>query len=213
MKCDSEIYAERDGIEVKRVKLHNGEFNRYMVPCPKCGRVVARGRYDTEKVYLCDYCKKAQTAKQKVIFEDAYANIRSPKEQQFDKAVDLLRTKCKGFDLDRHIEVAEKRCESYGSVPEAMTAIMLLYYGYQIIPQQKVGSIRVDFCLPKQKIVIEVDGSIYHSNKEKEQQRDIQIQATLGFEWEVIHLPAELVKQNPKKINSAIKSILQHRGK
>ena len=213
MKCDSEIYAERDGIEVQHYMKYERKHTRYMVPCAKCGRIVPRGRYDPEKIYLCDYCKKARAAKQKAIFEDAYASIRSPKEQQFDKAVEKLKAIAPGLDLDKHIKTAETRAERYGSIPEVMAAIVLLYSGYSIIPQQRVGMLTVDFCLSKHKIVIEVDGSLYHASREKSLQRDARIQAALGHDWEIIHLPAEGIEKNPFQIPKAISEILQHRGK
>lgn len=213
MKCDSEIYAERDGIEVQHYMKYERKHTRYMVPCAKCGRIVPRGRYDPEKIYLCDYCKKVQAIKQKAVFEDAYSYIRTPKEQQFDKAVEKLRAIAPDVKLDKDIKIAETRAEKYGSIPEAMAAIVLLYSGYVIIPQQRVGTLTLDFCLPKDKIVIEVDGSLYHSSREKSLRRDARIQAMLGHDWEIIHLPAEGIEKNPFQIPKAISETLQHRGK
>ena len=94
-----------------------------------------------------------------------------------------------------------------------MAAIVLIYSGYSIIPQQRVGALTVDFCLSKQKIIIEVDGSLYHNSREKSLQRDARIQAMLGHDWEIIHLPAEGIEKNPFQIPKAISEILQHRGK
>lgn len=213
MICDSMFYAERDGIEVRRVKLYNGEFNRYMVPCPKCGRVVPRGIYNPEKIYLCDYCKKVQATKKKAVFEDAYSHIRTPREQQFDKAVALLKMIYPKRDFDSSIAMAEQRAELYGSIPEVMAAVMLLQAGYSIIPQQKIGRLTVDFCIPKHKLVIEIDGSLYHQSREKSLQRDLKIQLALGFDWEIIHLPAEGVAKKPDGVIDGINAILQHRGK
>lgn len=213
MISNSMFYAERDGIEVKRVQLHGREFNRYMVPCPKCGRVVARGQYNPEKLLLCDYCKKVQETKQKAIFEDAYAHIRTPKEQQFDKAVEQLHAMFPKDNLDPYIKTAEQRAELYGSIPEVFAAIMLLRAGFSITPQQKIGRINVDFCIPKHKLVIEIDGALYHQNKVKSLQRDLQIQTALGYDWEIIHLPAEGVSKRPQAVIDGINAILQHRGK
>jgi len=213
MICDSDLYAERDGIEIQKYMKYERRHTRYMIPCAKCGRIVPKGRYDPEKVYLCDYCKKVQAAKARAVFEDAYASIRSPKEQRFDKAVERLKAIAPDLDFDRAIKIAETRAEKYGSIPEAMAAIVLIYSGYSIIPQQRVGALTVDFCLSKQKIIIEVDGSLYHTSREKSLQRDARIQAMLGHDWEIIHLPAEGIGKNPFQIPKAISEILQHRGK
>lgn len=213
MISDSMFYAKRDGIESKEILYHNRRCHRFMIPCAKCGEIMAKATYKPELVYLCPYCRRSQEEKKKAVFEDAYAEIRSKKEQQFDKAVELLHARIPGGNFDKSIALAEQRVELYGSIPEAVTAIMLLQEGYKIIPQQKVRNLTVDFCIPADKIVVEVDGSLYHTDKAKSLQRDLRIQMALGMDWEVIHLPAEGVIQKPSKVCEGIRAILQHRGK
>lgn len=91
----------------------------------------------------------------------------------------------------------------YGSIPEAMVAIELLRLGYRIIPQQKVKKYKVDFAIPKEKIVIEVDGYVYHKDSYKGD-REAIIQLALGLDWKIIHIPAELIAEDITKLKSAI---------
>ena len=93
--------------------------------------------------------------------------------------------------------------EKYGSVPEAMVAIELLRLGYRVIAQQKINKYRVDFYLPDDKIVIEVDGELYHSKK-KHSDREAIIQLTLGWDAQIIHIPAELISNDIRKLKKCI---------
>lgn len=84
-----------------------------------------------------------------------------------------------------------------------MVAIELIKNGYSIIPQQKIGKYKVDFLIPKEKIVVEVDGELYHKNDFKKN-REAEIQIILGFDWKIIHIPAEKIRKDIKKLNLII---------
>ena len=57
-----------------------------------------------------------------------------------------------------------------------------------------------------------MDGELYHS-KQKEGDREAIIQMALGLDWEIIHVPAELISKDIQKLRRVIETILQHRGK
>ena len=82
----------------------------------------------------------------------------------------------------------------------------LIRLGYQIIPQQKVKNYKVDFAIPKQKIVIEVDGAMYHKDKFNGD-REAIIQFSLGLDWKIIHIPAEEISKNITKLKRVIQSL------
>ena len=107
-------------------------------------------------------------------------------------------------DYTRAISIATKASEKYGSVPEVMVAIELIRIGYSIIPQQKIKKYKVDFAIPKEKIVIEVDGSIYHKDVYKGD-REAIIQLSLGLDWKIIHVPAEYISKDIQKLEQIIK--------
>jgi very-short-patch-repair endonuclease len=207
----SELYAEANGLK------HYREQGRYRdrliieIPCSKCGAIIKRSIYDPGKLYFCECCKKNITAKKKAVFEDAYEKIRTPKEQQFDKAVEELRNTVRGFaKYEKAIALCEARAEQFGSIPECMVAIELVRLGYKTIPQQKVGRYRVDFFLPEIRTVIEVDGAKYHTDKTKELERDFYIERKLNAA--IIHIPAESIRKKIWKLSSILDK-LQHRGK
>lgn len=184
--------AREDGIR-------RDERGRFIMPCVRCGGDVVRTQYSRKRIYVCDACKKAEkSAKRKA--EEA-KDTRTKEEKRFDSAVQKLKKQGIDKSWDSAIEIAKKRIDRYESVPEVMMAIGLIHYKYAIIPQQKVGSLTVDFALPKIKVIVEVDGSIYHKKAYKENHRDYRLRNLLGMDWEVRYVPAEEVE---KDINHAI---------
>lgn len=209
----SEVCAKRDGIESYIGKGRGGLCRVYKIPCAKCGTITERKVYSSDKVYLCDYCKKHK-AKKKKAFEEQEYNALTKRERQFEKAITELYSQTKDQqEYEGAITIARKRVECYGSIPEAMVAVELIWLGYSIIPQQPIGKYHVDFCIPKEKIVIEVDGQLYHQKKYGGE-REAFIQMSLGLEWLIIHIPAEKIRGNIKVLDEIITaSMLQHRGK
>ena len=135
---------------------------------------------------------------------DSSEAIECLKEKQFDKAVNKIKKQVFDFSLyEKAIKIAEIRQELYGSIPEAMVAIELLRLGYSIIPQQKIKKYKVDFAIPKEKIIIEVDGSLYHKDVYKGE-REAIIQLSLGLDWKIIHVPAEKIAENITKLKQVI---------
>lgn len=180
-------WAEKDGVQ---------KYRGFFYPkCSVCEDEYVRIRfYRQHQIYVCDKCKRVI---QKLRFERHNdPDVRSRIEKRFDRAVEKLRKQGCGSDWDKAIEVARTKIEEYGSVPEAMMAIALLHYHYKIIPQQKVGQYTVDFAIPKEQIVVEVDGSLYHKNYTKEADRDSRVIMMLGVGWDVMHVPAEAVEKD-----------------
>ncbi len=102
-------------------------------------------------------------------------------------------------DYRSAISKAASHSQDYGSVPEAVAAIILASCGVRFMPQARIFKDRrmaVDFMLPDHKICIEIDGGLYHANKEKSALRDYSISLRLGSDWEVLHIPAETMMKN-----------------
>ena len=191
--------AKLDGIRTSRD--WNGHII-YHVPCVSCGEEVERKAYRGKVNNLCDYCKHAVKRK---IEHAKYTDIlqeQSKAEIRFEKAVAEIKSQVRKFkEYEKPIEIARKRLEKYGSIPEAMVAIELIRLKYSIIPQQKVGKYRVDFAIPKEKYIVEVDGSIYH---QKMTSREAEIQLMFGLDWKIIHVPAERIRGNIRKLEKVI---------
>lgn len=187
--------ALEDGIRTEQLRRMV-----YYIPCEKCGKEVKRTSYSRSYNYFCDYCKGVIKKKQKIASND---HVKTKAEIRFEKAVEELKQQVKNIDsYKKYIEIAKSKTEKYGSIPEIIVAIELLKLGYSIIPQQKVGKYRVDFAIPNKKIIIEVDGEIYHSNINK--QRELEIQIMMGMDWKIIHIPAESIRKKIKKLRIII---------
>lgn len=94
----------------------------------------------------------------------------------------------------------------FDSTEEMMVAIELLHKKVNLRHQVKMGRYRADFVLPDYKIVLEVDGVMFHNEntRKKEQIRDNLIILNLGAEWEVIRITDKLINDNITKLVPAI---------
>lgn len=182
-------WAKEDGVRID-------ERGFYYPKCEICGEEVRRTCYSKKSMYICDECKKIvleERAKRKKKKEE---DARTQGQKRFDQAIKKLEKQGIDDSWDRAIKLASKALDKYKSVPESMMAIGLARTGHSFIPQQKVGSLIPDFVLPKEKRVVEVDGSIYHLRYSKEEERDLRLCCMLGEGWDVVHVPAEMIEED-----------------
>ena len=213
------LMAEADGIKYR--KIGRKEAKRqvdilvFEIPCEECGKIYEQRRiYRSSDHHLCPYCRNVDKMQGTMVKQAILDKLYTPGQQRFFKARELYCQQVKSAkNRDRAINVAEKACEKFGSIPEAMVGIELIRLGYRVYPQHKIGQYRVDFAIPDIKLIVEVDGSLYHSNKEKRLQRDAAIEYIVGFDWEIAHIPAEMIQKDITKLKSCIDVMLQHRGK
>lgn len=198
--------AVRDGIKYD----DNGYRLLYYVPCQNCGKIHGRRKYTGKEIYLCPTCLELKHAKQRAEVETlalSMPDAETKEEKRYRKAVEAIERQVKSLNGYRKaIEICRKATYKYGSIPEAMLAIELVRNGYSIIPQQKIGTYRVDFALPKEKLILEVDGSPYHTDRRKELEREARINYQIGLSWHFIHLPAESISKDVRKVVRLLKS-------
>lgn len=169
----------------------------YKCNCERCGKTVVRINLRRDSLILCEYCQKAIAKKKKMLEID---QTETKCERRFKQAVKNIKSQVNSFsDYESAINIAKTKCECYGSIPEAMVAIELIKLKYSIIPQQKISKYKVDFALPKQKMILEVDGTAFHKNKYNGD-REAIIQLALGTDWKIIHINAELIAKDIKKL-------------
>lgn len=197
--------ALRDGIKYD----DNGYRLLYYVPCQNCGKIHGRRKYTGKEIYLCPACLELKHAKQRAEVEAlalSMPDAETKEEKRYRSAVEAIEKQVgslKGYE--KAVDICRKATYKYGSIPEAMLAIELIRKGYRIIPQQKVGKYRVDFALPNEKLIIEVDGSIYHTNKQKELEREASINYAIGLDWRFIHTPAESISKDVRRVVRLLK--------
>jgi very-short-patch-repair endonuclease len=197
--------ALRDGIKYD----DNGYRLLYYVPCQNCGKIHGRRKYTGKEIYLCPACLELKHAKQRAEVEAlalSMPDAETKEEKRYRSAVEAIEKQVgslKGYE--KAVDICRKATYKYGSIPEAMLAIELIRKGYRIIPQQKVGKYRVDFALPNEKLIIEVDGSLYHANKQKELEREASINYAIGLDWRFIHIPAESISKDVRRVVRLLK--------
>ena len=215
----SRAYAERDGIKIEKGRARGGKLvDIYLVPCDKCGRIIKKIIYNGDRNHYCEYCKSNITKEKRDREQAELDEVMTRRKQAFQKAIEKVILQVDDIsEYEEHINKAYTNAEQYGSIPEVIAAIELIKLGYSIIPQKKVSRYRVDFLLPNEKLVIEIDGELYHNDLQYESERDITIRLKLkqatGEEWRIIHIPAEIMYKNMAQLKNIIKYNLQQQGK
>ena len=212
-----ELYSdeELEAYGVKRTKANDG-LSVYEMPCAVCGRTTRTRSFFPTKIAKCSFCrgeieqkriKKIAAAKKQ--HEEKMAEeigIDRVHYSRFEKGVSKF-----GLEYLPAIERAEQAIEKFESVPEVVACIELLHNGVRVIPHQAVGTYTVDFCLPDEKVVVEIDGSIYHANPDREYRRDYAITNMLGSDWIIRHIPSDLVMKNHEAFGRNMKRMLDDR--
>lgn len=179
---------------------YDGRF-AWFTTCYSCGAKVKTTLSMKNKIY-CDRCKNELIRQRRGSKEIANAYKY---EIRFDKGVELLERKVKHFGkFSKAIEKARTKIRRFGSTDEVLAAIVLFYYGYDIEIQQKLGKYRADFLLMDKKLILEIDGQPFHSDKRKEKERDFEMEKTMGEGWRVLHIPTDLLRRKPLALKNAI---------
>lgn len=161
--------------------------------CRGCSKLLKRNEMASG---YCSYCRKIVYSRKRAM------DPRDKYQIRFDNATEAIQKQVRNFsEYEKSIAIAKRRMYDYGSIPEAMVAIELLRLGYKIIPQQRILNYHVDFCLPDVKLVVEVDGNLFHKQISE---RDLKIKLMLGTGWKIIHLPAEEIRNNIQKLQKCI---------
>lgn len=172
--------------------------------CVLCGKDYEN---NTRTSYKCPKCE------QNLLF--------IKKLEMIDKAESKLtmvsgRSKRKrNIDLSNEVKkirekIAWKKVK-FSSLQEAMVAIQLEYQKVEYESQKEIGGKYVDFYLPELKILLEIDGELYHKDADKEFLRDRQIMHEVGEEYEIVHINAESVPRYTWNLKEALPYIVDQR--
>lgn len=101
----------------------------------------------------------------------------------------------------------------FQSTEEIMVAMELIRRGVKAHHQVRIYEYSVDFVLPEYKVILEVDGRIYHGKDKLKQQimRDEAVSNKMGAGWQVVRISTDCINMNVTKLISAIKKVLQKR--
>lgn len=162
------------------------------------------------------YCEECFEKHNRKITEDNQEWLRLKRTRQFENAIDKLERQSIDFtEYEEAIKTVEEyninHPDKFDSASEIIAAIILIHNHVHIKPQYKVDKYQVDFLLPEEKVVLEIDGVAHKLKTAKDAIRDDVIRYTLGKEWQVIRIPAEELNKNAKKLLKAIDAILDYR--
>jgi very-short-patch-repair endonuclease len=201
--------AKQDGVRFVLSKNHGD--TAYFPRCSICGRETQRRNYISGNVYTCLTCKELKHETIKVLSGDLMAGEQ---EKRLEKAIWRIS---KVANIEQYRDTINQVKQTFGenrfyqSTEEMMVALELIKRGIKITPQQKVGRYVVDFLLPDEQVVLEIDGPFHKDKKDKERTRDNLIAYSLGLDWEIIRISTELINQNVTKVYKAITTVRKQR--
>ena len=207
------LEAKEDGI--KMVKQRNGS-TAYYPKCHLCNNEMFTMTYLKNVKYTCKECKLINHLSDR---ETRVSDNYEAKERKFERALRRLQR----MDIVIHGEykdAADKihnelhKIGLFDSTEEIITAIELEKNNIKYRHQVRFGTrYRVDFVLDDEKVILEVDGRLFHTkeNLKRDNLRDDLILLNLGTDWEVVRITDDLINQNIKKLLPAIKKIKEKR--
>jgi len=202
--------ALADNVRIGRDKLG---FQAYYPSCKLCGEEVMSWSYKRNANYRCVACKEDENNTLETLSIDLRKN---EKQRKLDTAIKRISKVTDIKNYERAIKCVEKKLGKAGwfqSSEEIMVALELIKRGIKAHHQVKINKYRVDFLLPEEKIVLEVDGSVFHrkDTKSYEHFRDDVITLALGVEWEVIRISTENINKKLTNLYAAIKALKKDR--
>jgi very-short-patch-repair endonuclease len=192
--------ARKDGIK----RIGTMYEWQYIIPCSECGAEILNWKYSSRGKYLCKQCREKKR-------KAPHPQKVEERKKKLKRAVDRIAKQ--GNDMEKYKRAIEKieslaeKPQWFGSTEEIMTALQLYKSRVPFNYQVKIFKYTVDFVLPKDKIVLEIDSELFHpeSKKIREHVRDEFIRNMLGDEWEVIRVDAENINKHIKGLVAALK--------
>ena len=178
------------------------------------GNVISRKsvKQENQRCY-CEKCFNGMRERLRIENEQ-YVLLR--RKRMFERAMDSMeRQHINFYEYEEAIKTIEEyNTENDGkfdSSYEIMAAIVLIQNHYHIKPQYKVKRYQVDFCLPDDHLILEIDGERHKGSKGNDSVRDEKIKKILGEDWQIVRIPTELLEQDATKLPEAIEKVLDYR--
>lgn len=205
--------ALEDKIPIK--KNNDGYVGGYYPPCHYCGQPVYSWSYMRGVKYACPDCRSEVIRQQR---EASTEKNVSKKERKLEQAIKRISRVTDIVPYNRAIDYVRNHLDRSGwfqSTEEIMVALELLRRGISANHQVKVFNYTVDFVLNDLKVILEIDGSIYHGKEHEKYQtmRDEVIRWKFGEGWEVVRIKTDYINKNVTKLVPAIKGVLNYRKK
>lgn len=155
---------------------------------------------DTANPYACDECLE------KINILNQVTKVDKAQEKMSKSTYRYLG---KGYDYkeERDLVVTKmlNKKLAFKSSEEVCFALQLEREKVRYFVNYKIGKYSVDFFLPDMKKIIEIDGELYHKNKNKDFIRERSIMLMVGEEYEIVRIPTSSI---PNYITSNLREII-----
>lgn len=163
------------------------------------------------------YCETCFSEVMTERLNDTREYIRLKKKLMFERAVDILEhQKIDLYEYQEAVkavqEFAAEKPDKFDSAYEMLAAIVLIQNRIQCEMQRKIGPYQVDFMLPYERVILEVDGERHKHRKSYDSDRDKFIKEQLGRDWEIIRIKTEYLDKHADRLVSAIRQVCDHRA-
>ena len=175
----------------------------------KC--IICEKEFESGKtnVYACDECKRKIKLIKKLEMVD-----KSQKE--LEKRRGKIKSYKPKIDMSEYAKRVKDRVidgvDSFSSVPEVVVAVQMQRIGLKYQTQKDIAGKKVDFVIPEIKIILEIDGELYHTDENKSFLRDRQIMACVGEDWEIVHINVEKIPLYTWNLRESLPFVVSERN-
>lgn len=166
--------------------------------------------------YRC-YCTTCLEEYREMVAAEDAEYVRLKKRRMFRRALTTLETQnADMYKYKEAIEVVEdaltEDLDKFDSSYEMLAAIILVQNRMYAKTQYKIGDYQVDFYLPGEQVVLEIDGDRHRHKRDHDAIRDEYIRRTLGRPWEVVRIATELLDKSAERLPEMIEKVLDYRS-
>lgn len=167
--------------------------------------------FESEKtnIYTCDKCEsKIKLIKKMEMVDKA--------QKELEKRKGKMRRFKEKFDMSKYTNEVKNRVvngiDNFSSMPEAIVAIQMQRIGLKYETQKDIAGKKVDFIIPEIKIILEIDGELYHTDEDKEFLRDRQIMHEVEEKWEIVHIKAKEIPKYTWNLREGLPYVVSERN-
>lgn len=187
-------------------------------PCIGCGKLVTYEKHRPKTRVYCDECLKKHIKEHE---EKVKEYLKIKVDIMHENAIRKMEKADYVFMIDyqdaieavRQMELMKP--EAFLSAEEIIMAIILYEEGYMFKINHKILKYKVDFYIPEEKVILEIDSGMHDIGKcrAKDGRRDIELRNYLGTKWETVRIPASYVEKYPEKVVPAMIEIANKQRK
>lgn len=174
--------------------------------CLICGAEFESGKTNA---YSCDKCESKIRLIKKIEMIDKA-------QKELEKRTGKFKSFKPKRNMSRYVKPVKERVmngtDNFSSMPEAVVAIQMERIGLKYETQKDIAGKKADFIIPEIKIILEIDGELYHTDEDKSFLRDRKIMAVVGEEWEIVHIHTNKIPMYTWNLREALPFVVAQRN-